>query len=186
LDARDKKKRLKNRAVFQRYILEFLPNLKATMEGKEPESVGTVLEEAFETFGTAPKIEYHAKLKEWEKEQQVIKIIEAVKDAVPPVAKDEDGKNTKEWSFRCAAIRGLKDIIFDGNEEHGVVMEEGIVGEDGMWDLDKLRDFVQRNWKAVGESQCSKDMRKMKEHEKLQKEEAEAARALKNLQLADS
>lgn len=55
--------------------------------------------------------------------------------------------------FRSAAIRGLKAIIMADDYSLGIVPSKPLKQEEGLFDVEVVKDFVSTNWRRVGELQ---------------------------------
>lgn len=197
LNANDRK-RMKSRPVFKQWYDEYLPKLreKAYHHFQENREVGgyslepipreTVMEMAFNAFGDGVRADYDALSKEWEKEEQKKTMVHFIKEALPPMV-DPGTRETcgREWIHRCEAIKGLTAIILRGSTEFREFdLEDGIVdGEHGLFDLVKLRSFVERKWRGVGDvglrrlHEKSTEVLSQKEKKKMERMESVAGMA---------
>ena len=137
--------RLAKRPIFREWMEEFIPRCRE--EGRFADSKGVtreqIREECFVYFGEAVKLEYEARLKEWQlarHKDDMLRLV--IKGSVP-----EDA----DPPFRSASIRTLKGVIMNGEAFEGKKVPGVAANEEGFWDADHVRAWVVTNWKKAGE-----------------------------------
>lgn len=137
------RKRMSLRPIFRQWIEEFIPECrKQGRYGHEAPSREQTRNQAFRRFGVQD--EYERKLAAFRRERQTDEIWRSViKGGVPAEGVPPE--------FRSASIRGLKAIILEGDFSDGVIPPEPLIKEDGLHDIEKVIEFVEANWRRVGE-----------------------------------
>lgn len=160
---RSDRKRVNQRPIFAQWIEDFIPRCRES--GKYSTSTLTrqqVRLEAFEKFGV--RKEYEDKLREWnlaKNKDELWRI--AIKGSIP-----EDGVNPQ---FRSAAARVFKEVIIEGKQVEGMVVPEGVkVQENGLWDLDAVKEWVGSSWEEAWK--IGMEMLRVKNIEKQREKEA--------------
>ncbi|KAH8662979.1 hypothetical protein BGZ60DRAFT_433002 [Tricladium varicosporioides] len=148
------RQRMNKRPIFRAWIDEFIPKCRASGKyGAAKVTREQIQDEAFESFGV--KEEYEIRLKDWKMVRHKDELWRnVIKGSLP-----ED----MDPALRGAATRYLKCIIMEGEPFDGQVVEAANVDEDGFYDLDKVRNFVQQNWERAGEIGWERQQIKAKE-----------------------
>jgi hypothetical protein len=137
------RKRMNQRPVFRKWVEDFIPQCR--LDGRfnrEVPSRQQVRDEAFNRFGV--KDEYNQRLETWQRQKQKDGLWrKVIKSGVP--LEDVDSH------LRGAAIRGLKAIIMENDLSDGVIPPKPLKLADGFFDEKEVTDFVESNWKRVGE-----------------------------------
>lgn len=142
------RKRMNHRPIFRRWVEEFLPYCREHgLYSAEGPSRNQIAQEAFDRFGV--KTVYDQRLQAWRLEKHIDDVWRrVVKTAVP--SEDTDPV------LRAAAIRGMKAIILEEDYSAGVKPSKDLKKEDGFYNVDEVVEFVERNWRRVGEIGLSK------------------------------
>ena len=147
LKANDRR-RMTYRPVFKRWIEEFIPQCRA--QGKfstQATSRGTVTEEALDIFHV--RDEFTKVRREYLREKQRDRIWnDVIKTSIPPA----DPEDKKSILYRACLVKALKRLILERDESYGVVFEEDMLGEDGLYDLEKVQAFIDRAKDEVGKA----------------------------------
>lgn len=142
------RRRIKGRGVYRAWIEDFIPRLRA--EGHFSSSVShqemrdRVREEAFARWALASS-EYETRLLEWKVQKRRDEIWQdVIKGTIPPPKPDEN------INIRSVTLSALKKIILlDDQSFDGIVPDTPLRGDDGMYDVDATRAFVEARWEAV-------------------------------------
>ncbi|ELR07800.1 hypothetical protein VC83_01094 [Pseudogymnoascus destructans] len=151
-------RRNSRRPLFVRWKEEFLP--RASMEGGYDRLVPSreeVREEAFMTWPPARDL-YEAQAKAFEEERQLEEVGKLIREGVPV----DVVALGLPLGTRGAAMRGLKRILVERDESYGVVLPEGVKGEEG-WDLEGVEKFVEMRWEEVGRAGLERGFGRMVE-----------------------
>ncbi|TAQ87032.1 hypothetical protein B7494_g4649 [Chlorociboria aeruginascens] len=137
------RQRMSKRPIFKDWIDDFIPKLREA--GTHDEAKVTreqIRDEAFEKFGI--KQEYDERLREWKLVKHKDEIWrDVIKQAVP--LEDEN------YQLRSATIKMLKTIIMEGEIWEGTSPKEALIDEQGFYNVDAVRDFIEKNRRKVGE-----------------------------------
>lgn len=149
LKANDRR-RMQQRAGFRYWIEEFIPKCRA--EGRfavQTTSRGKVADEALAQFGVGD--EFGQRRADFVRERQRDHIWNnIIKPGVPEVVCFGDG-DQKAILARSCLVKALKRIILERDGSYGVEFDEGMVGEDGLYNLDKVTEFVEKHQDRVRE-----------------------------------
>lgn len=147
LKANDRR-RMTYRPVFKRWIEEFIPQCRAQRKfSTQVTSRGKVTEEALDLFHV--REEYTKVRREYLIERQRDKIWnDVIKNSVPPA----DPGDQSSVLYRACLVKALKRLILERDESYGVMFEENMLGENGFYDLEKVRAFIVRVKDEVGEA----------------------------------
>lgn len=167
------RQRMATRPIFRQWIEEFIP--KCQREGRNGDlriSRAGIRAEALEQFGV--KAEYEQRLLEFTLSKHKDELWRGViKGTVPTEGVDP--------AFRAAAVRMLKLIIMEGELFEGVMPEAAMTDENGFYELDLVRRFVEDHWKRVGEIGWERQQRKAAESMKLKVEKRKRQEELEQL-----
>lgn len=162
------RQRMDKRPIFRTWMEEFIP--KCREKGLYFTTLTTrdeIRDEAFQKF--AVQAEYETRLQEWKLERHKDEMWRgAIKGSVP--TEDVDPQ------FRAASVRFLKAVLMEGELWDGRVLREAERDEEGLWDLDAVRQFVLANWEEAG--------RRGMVFQKMRAEESMRAKAEKKARLA--
>ncbi|OBT89258.1 hypothetical protein VE02_02610 [Pseudogymnoascus sp. 03VT05] len=160
-------RRNSKRPLFVRWKEEFLP--RALESGKYDRVIPSreeVREEAFMVWPPARAL-YEAQARTFEEERQLEEVGKLIREGVPV----DVVALGLPLGTRGAAVRGLKRIVVEGDETYGVVLPEGIRGEDGLWDLEGVEGFVEEMWMEVGRVGLERGFGRMVEKRGVKEEE---------------
>ncbi|KAK3695208.1 hypothetical protein B0T22DRAFT_97720 [Podospora appendiculata] len=141
------RRRMNYRAVYRRWINEFIPQLRAqgrfasryqqttTMQ----ELRDMVRDEAFARFFV--ETEYRARLRAWRVQREAEQVKGLVKKLIPM---DLDPH------YRACLVSGMMKIIMEGDRSLGIVPETPLKDADGFYDMEATRAFVATNWERLG------------------------------------
>lgn len=148
------KKRMLQRPIFREWFVTFIPMLRLQNKFCKPITVTReqVREEAFVQFGV--KDGYDKQLKEWLLLKNKEELPRLIKSAVPLDLKGQE---------RAAIVREMKEIIINGGTFNGVVPGAAKTDNDGFRDLEKIRTFIEENWKEVLEIGLLKETERSRE-----------------------
>ncbi|KAK4224618.1 hypothetical protein QBC38DRAFT_485157 [Podospora fimiseda] len=173
LKANDRK-RMAYRAVYRRWIEEYIPQLRAENKFSTPPanfSSGNndtkqfraiVRDEAFQTFLFVEK-EYNDRLKEWRYQKDAEKIKRLIKEVIHATVPVPDEKTTEMTQQsrqtlihkRSCLVSGMKKIILrekeDADAGFKAVFRPEFSDKDGGFDIEVVRAFLLNNQKQVGE-----------------------------------
>ncbi|KAI1097199.1 hypothetical protein F4804DRAFT_328281 [Jackrogersella minutella] len=145
------RRRMNHRPVFRNWIEEFLPTCREagrfTAQNATRESVRG---EAFEHFlGT--RHAYEARLLEWRKEQQRQSLWrDVIKTSLPEMPGGTEEKiNSKHWRGHVASA--FKKIIMQDDYSLGICPPTPLRDATGMYDEEKVRQFVIDSWRKVSD-----------------------------------
>lgn len=149
------RRRMLQRPVFRAWVDEFLPacQKEGRLGDAQPSRV-EVREEAFNYFGVQGV--YEARLLEWRTQRQKETLWNRVIKAALP-----DGLETM---WRSCAASAMKKIIMQGDTSFNVCPPRDLKEEDGLYNEDRVRDFVQSNWKLVGDAAWRKNQENFRQH----------------------
>ncbi|CAG8982786.1 hypothetical protein HYALB_00001067 [Hymenoscyphus albidus] len=137
------RQRMSKRPIFKAWIEEFVPKIREEGCAKVAKVTREeIREEAMEKFGMREV--YEQRLRDWKLERNGIELGAILKGAVP-------GADEVDPPLRAAAIRFLRSVIKDGEEFDGVIPEAAKLDKNGLYDLDRVRAFVESNWRRAGE-----------------------------------
>ncbi|KAG0649882.1 hypothetical protein D0Z07_4036 [Hyphodiscus hymeniophilus] len=164
--------RMAKRPIFREWMEVFLPRCRENggFAGGKGVTREQVRDEAFAMFGAGVQTEYETRLKEWnlaKHKDEIWRVV--VKGSVPEI---------EDLQFRAASVRTLKGIVMEGETFKGKPVLEVTPNEEGFWDADKVRTFVETNWKEAGdigwarqEERAREGMKAKAEKKKLLEEE---------------
>ncbi|KAI1774966.1 hypothetical protein F4818DRAFT_417312 [Hypoxylon cercidicola] len=141
------RRRLDKRHNFRKYLDEFIPAMRqAGRYATVSATRDSVRAEAFERFPGA-RHAYEARLMDLRKEKQSQALWRCViKAAIPP--SDNDQQAYKHWRSNLA--KALKKIIMQDDDSLGVRPATPLRDSDGLYDEDRVRQFVADTWQEVG------------------------------------
>ncbi|SPQ18959.1 ac2f5037-d2d8-49ad-88c3-e09e06d5ec42 [Thermothielavioides terrestris] len=151
----NERRRLKGRPVYRRWINEFIPSLRA--QGKFiPKGPNTSIEEAraalrdeaFSRFFVEP--EYRQRLRDWQLKRDNEQVKSLIKELVP---------GALEPQYRACLVSAMRRIIMEDDATFGVTPPNSR-GEDGFYDTETIRNFVQDNWELVGGAAWAKQQQR--------------------------
>jgi hypothetical protein len=162
------RKRTRKRPQFRRWIEEFVPECQRSGRfRRDVPSRDQTMEEAFEQFGAEVKEEYTNRLETFLIVKQTDELWrDVIKKEVPQIDDPQYPsavlKNLKitEHQFRSAAIRGLKEIILEGNYSLGIVPYQSLKMESGLYNVEAVTKFVKDYWSVVGKKNVEKQQEK--------------------------
>ncbi|KAI0011577.1 hypothetical protein F4779DRAFT_636457 [Xylariaceae sp. FL0662B] len=141
------RRRMNQRPLFRRWMEEFLPGCRARGRFVQPRDGATrdsVREEALARFVGARR-EYEARVRAWRRQRQRETLWrDVIKGSIPdtPVV-------DPFWRGCCAAA--LKKIVLDDDPSFGFLPSLPFRDDDGMFVESRVRMFVERAWKQVGD-----------------------------------
>lgn len=158
--------RMSKRPIFKAWIDDFIPKCRA--EGRFGNNTITRESIRDEVFTKYPiQKEYETRLRDWSLIRHKDELWrEVIKGSVPI----EEAGQAVDPQLRAAAIRQLKAVIMEHEEWEGEVREEAKSDERGFYDLEKVRAFVEENWKKAGEVGWVRTQEKAKETMRLKAE----------------
>lgn len=136
------RQRMRKRPLFRRWVEEFIPECRR--QGRfltKPFTRQETLQDVFQRF-PGVKQNYDERLEAFLKAKQADELWrDVIKAGVPEM---------ENHQFRSASIRGLKAIIIADDYSLGVVPQEPLKQQNGLFDLEKVKAFVSDNWQKVG------------------------------------
>ncbi|KAK3989197.1 hypothetical protein QBC44DRAFT_89839 [Cladorrhinum sp. PSN332] len=173
------RKRMAYRAVFRRWIEEYIPQLRSEGRFRKPPGNSSgirglramVRDEAFEAFFIEP--EYNHRLNDWRLQKNVEQVKRLIKDFIPK----EDGEEHRDpIQYRSCLVSGMKKVILENDTNFEAVVRPQFKDAEGFYDLDVVREFIVNNQKQVGEVAWGVALaRAFESKERKRKAEAEAA-----------
>ncbi|KAI1410883.1 hypothetical protein F5Y13DRAFT_167033 [Hypoxylon sp. FL1857] len=159
------RRRMHHRPVFRRWVDEFLPACrKAGRFATQTATRDSIRKEAFETFPGTQKA-YEARVTEWRKERQQQTLWNGViKKAIPKPAEGEE-KRLGNPHWRSSTAGALKKIIMKEDYSLGIRPPEALRDVDGMYDEDRVREFVEDYWLKVGNAAWKENQRRYAEYQ---------------------
>jgi hypothetical protein len=141
------RRRLNSRPLFAKWIKEFIPRLQE--EGRFDDALPVdvvrdhVRDVAFSRFPTVRET-YHERRRAFlvQRQRDFIKR-EVIKTSVPL---------NLDSHRRGVVVSALKKIVLETDRTFGIMPEESLLNEDGLYDLDRTKAWVGSNWKDVLES----------------------------------
>ncbi|KAJ4418557.1 hypothetical protein N0V85_001390 [Neurospora sp. IMI 360204] len=132
------KRNMKTRPIFRKWFYDFLPRLRADGRFEQQhQSVSDtselrvrVRDEAFRTFNVEPI--YWAQLKDWRLKKEPEAVKNLIKLAIP---------DNLDPQFRGSLLSVIKKIVMD---------DEGFRDDEGFYNKDMTRAFVEENWEDIG------------------------------------
>ncbi|KAK0737688.1 hypothetical protein B0T21DRAFT_287404 [Apiosordaria backusii] len=141
------RQRMRQRAVYRRWIEEYIPSLQAQGLYTRPdvsvqEMRDKAREDAFAAFDV--ELEYKARLKEWLLQKNVEATRKLIKEIIPA---DMEDKN-----YRGCLVSGLKKIIMEDGDSTGFesISRPNFKDEDGLYGQEVIRRFVKEKQDEVG------------------------------------
>ncbi|KAL6880852.1 hypothetical protein J3F83DRAFT_9063 [Trichoderma novae-zelandiae] len=145
LKANDRR-RMNYRPVFRKWIDEFVPECRQL--GKFSEQKFTreqITEEAFAVFGVEEEFNTRRDKFLAEKQKEYI-WSKSIKEGVPgPKSRDPF-----DILYRSCLVKALKRIILEDDTSYGIVPLKNLKKADGMYDLERVEDFISKNQESVG------------------------------------
>jgi hypothetical protein len=138
------RRRMNTRPLFAKWTSEFIPRLQA--EGRFDNACPVyevrdrVRAEAFDMF-PGVKEEYEKRLLKWRIQRSRDYVLKDVIKASVPCDLDVN--------HRGVVVSALKKIILEGDDSFGIMPEEALQSEDGLYDADKTRKWVEDYWEEV-------------------------------------
>ncbi|KAK5651737.1 hypothetical protein OQA88_11699 [Cercophora sp. LCS_1] len=157
------RRRMTYRPVFRQWIDEYIPSLQALCHSNPEGPQRTVSEQREEVRNqafAAFRVEavYNQQLRRWRTERGVLAIKRLIKTTQPDL----------DPQFRGSLHSALRKILLEGNDELGIISPNALRDSDGVLDVDIARDFVERNWKAIGELALRHNNQKYHEQKSLE------------------
>ncbi|KAH0494504.1 hypothetical protein TgHK011_001121 [Trichoderma gracile] len=154
------RRRMNYRPVFRRWIDEYIPECRRL--GKFSEKRFTreqITEEAFAAFGVEE--EFNTRRDKFLAEKQKEHIWNtSIKGGVPaPKSRDHS-----DILYRSCLVKALKRIILEDDTSYGVVPLKNLKKADGMYDLERVDDFISKNQEAVGKAAIARHYGGYSEH----------------------
>lgn len=148
------RKRMQHRPGFRRWIEEFIPKCRAqgrfTTQTTDRQQITS---EALETFNA--REEFERKRAEFLLERQRDYIWNGIiKTQIPDVPLGE--ADQKVIMARSGLVKGLKRVILERDESYGVPFEEDLLGKDGFYDEEKVKEFIERHKETVQKGAIAK------------------------------
>ncbi|KAK0672810.1 hypothetical protein QBC41DRAFT_353057 [Cercophora samala] len=141
------RQRMRQRAVYRRWIEEYIPSLREQgLHVRSDISVreirASVQEDAFAAFGV--EAEWNARLEEWRLQKNVEATRKLIKEIIPASITDVN--------YRGCLLSGLKKIIMEDGDPTGFesVSRPDFKDEDGLYDEEVIRRFVEEKIDEVG------------------------------------
>lgn len=142
------KRNMRTRPIFRKWFEDFLPRLRADDHFElqrqgvfDPSDLRVrVRDEAFQTFYVESI--YRAQLKDWrlKKEPEIVKNL--IRSAIP---------DNLDPQFRGSLLSAIKKIVMeDATEFGGPRPKMSLRNEEGFYDKDMTRVFVEENWEEIG------------------------------------
>ncbi|KAI1749934.1 hypothetical protein F4782DRAFT_286682 [Xylaria castorea] len=169
LKANDRR-RMAYRPLFRKWVEEYLPACRASGRfTTTPPTREEVRQQTFEYFPGARSI-YDARAAEWRVQHQHQTLWNGViKPAVP--------EDLDDVSRRSCCTAALKKIIIHGDASFGdIVAPPTLRREDGLFDEDAVRAWVEDNWRAVLDVAWAINQQRYRESVKLKELKAAAAK----------
>lgn len=142
------KRNMRTRPIFRKWFEDFLPGLRAHGHFKlqrqgvfDPSDLRVrVRDEVFQTFSVESI--YWAQLKDWrlKKEPEIVKNL--IRSAIP---------DDLDPQFRGSLLSAIKKIVMeDATEFGGPRPKMSLRDDEGFYDKDMTRAFVEENWEGIG------------------------------------
>ncbi|KAK3337334.1 hypothetical protein B0T19DRAFT_447922 [Cercophora scortea] len=154
------RRRMNYRAVYRRWIDEFIPQLRAEgrfaskyQHASVQELRDMVRDEAFARFFV--ETEYRARLWAWRVQREAEQVKGLVKELIPM---DLDPH------YRACLVGGMRKIVMEDDRSLGIIPEIPLKDADGFYDMEATRAFVARNWGKLGPITWSMQLQKSREH----------------------
>lgn len=142
------KRNMKTRPIFRKWVEDFLPRLGADgrfeLQGQKDVSDTSdlrvrVRDEAFRAFSVEPI--YWAQLKDWRVKKEPEAVKNLIKSAIP---------NDLDPQFRGNLLSAIKKIVMQDSKEYGLIPKMSLRDDEGFYDKDMTRAFVEENWEEIG------------------------------------
>ncbi|KAG5940328.1 hypothetical protein E4U59_002483 [Claviceps monticola] len=152
----DERRRLKSRPAFNRWMNDFVP--ECHRQGRylqKRTSRYEVTNAALSRFHVSH--EYHSRRKEaLLKSQENVIFKDLIKGMIPHPATiplpHVGSSDAYACLFRACQVKALKKVIVEGDETYGVLQPHvGLKNADGLFDLDRVVEFIARHKQEVGE-----------------------------------
>lgn len=153
------RRRMNTRPCYRGWVEEFLPRCRA--EGRFIERRHTRESVAERVFGRFPvETEFKARLREFEIEQQRNDIwknrIKGFVEGLEGVGGREGlgmvGNIERERMYRGCLSRALKRIVLEEDYKYGISPRKRLRGGDGKYLMDNVVEFIEGEYKAVGDA----------------------------------
>jgi hypothetical protein len=137
------RQRLSKRPIFAAWIEDFIPTCREQGRFSNKEITREQIRD--EILDKYPiKEQYETKLRDW--------LLVRHKDELwRDVIKGSVPEENVDPAFRAAAIRQLKATIMERDPFDGDIPAASVPNEEGYYDLEAVRDFIEKNWKRAGE-----------------------------------
>lgn len=142
------RRRMNYRPVFRKWIDEFVPECRRL--GKFSEQKFTreqITEEAFATFGVEE--EFNTRRDKFLAEKQKEYIWNTSIKGGVPASKTGD---RFDILYRSCLVKALKKIILEDDTSYGIRPLKTLKKADGMYDLERVDDFISKNQESVGKA----------------------------------
>ncbi|KAK1781370.1 hypothetical protein QBC45DRAFT_405997 [Copromyces sp. CBS 386.78] len=142
------KRNMKTRPIFRKWVEDFLPRVRADGRFELQHQKGVsdtsdlrvrVRDEAFRTFNVEPI--YWAQLKDWRLKREPEAVKNLIKSAIP---------NDLDPQFRGSLLSAIKKIVMEDSTEYNLRPKISLRDDEGFYDKDKTRAFVEENWEDIG------------------------------------
>ncbi|ETS06744.1 hypothetical protein M419DRAFT_94464 [Trichoderma reesei RUT C-30] len=147
LKARDRR-RMNFRPVFRKWLDEFIPECRRLSRFSEQKFTREqITEEAFAAFGVEE--EFNTRRDKFLAEKQKEHIWNScIKGAVP----DPKSGDHFDILYRSCLVKALKKIILEDDTSYGIVPLKSLKKPDGMYDVERVEDFIAKNQESVGKA----------------------------------
>ncbi|PTB67659.1 hypothetical protein BBK36DRAFT_1168041 [Trichoderma citrinoviride] len=159
LKANDRR-RMNYRPVFRKWIDEFIPECRRL--GKFSEKRFTreqITEEAFAAFGVEEEFNTRRDKFLAEKQKEYIWST-SIKGGVP----EPKSRDRFDILYRSCLVKALKKIILEDDTSYGIVPVKNLKKADGMYDLERVEDFISKNQESVGKAAIAQHYGAYDEH----------------------
>ncbi|KAG5930496.1 hypothetical protein E4U60_007055 [Claviceps pazoutovae] len=153
----DERRRLKSRPAFNRWMNDFVPECRRQGHYLQKRtSRYEVTNAALSRFHVSN--EYHSRRKEaLLKSQEDVIFKDLIKGMIPHPATvplpHVGSSDSDACLFRACQVKALKKVILEGDETYGVLQPHvGLKNADGLFDLDRVVEFIARHKQEVGEN----------------------------------
>ncbi|KAI8963303.1 hypothetical protein F5Y11DRAFT_319893 [Daldinia sp. FL1419] len=155
------RRRMKMRPLFQKWYDEFIPACRQAGRFTTPKSTrDSVRKDAFEWFPGTRQV-YKNRIIEWRKERQKQSLWRGVIKASIP--EHQEGEELDKRHLRSLAANSLKKIIMQEDYSLGIIPPCPLRDHNGFFNEERVRQFVIKNWKEVGEATWGESRKKSTE-----------------------